>query len=106
MVILGDFEWQRMGFTSYQLLNEGASIIASADRLLGRHWESAATLRAGKRYLDDSPFGRLAAPKSRATGNERSQTAGERQFCRTEICHSSTASADEHELMTTGWLQG
>jgi hypothetical protein len=36
-------DWSRlngngMGFTSYQLLNEGASISASADRLLGRRW--------------------------------------------------------------------
>jgi very-short-patch-repair endonuclease len=35
---LVEIEWQRMGFTSYQLLNEGASISASADRLLGRRW--------------------------------------------------------------------
>src|SRR5215212_11587316 len=34
--------------------------------------------------LDDSPFRSADAPNSRAAGNERSQTAGERQFCRTK----------------------
>jgi hypothetical protein len=33
--------WQRFGFTKAQLLNEGASIIASADTLLGGGWDLA-----------------------------------------------------------------
>ena len=34
-----EIDWQRMGYTSPQLLNKGASIIASVDRLLGRSWD-------------------------------------------------------------------
>src|SRR5262245_28654273 len=32
-------KWQRMGYTSAQLLHEAALIIPSADRLLGRRWD-------------------------------------------------------------------
>jgi len=33
-------DWQRFGFTSAQLLNEGATIIKSVDSLLERPWDS------------------------------------------------------------------
>jgi very-short-patch-repair endonuclease len=36
---LVEIDFQRMGFTASQLLHEGASIIASADRVLGRSWD-------------------------------------------------------------------
>ena len=36
---LVEIGWQRVGFTSSQLLNEGASILAGVDRLLGRRWD-------------------------------------------------------------------
>jgi len=52
-----------MGYTSPQLLNEGASIIASADRLLGRSRDPKRLAR-WESLLDDSllrPTGRLRA---------------------------------------------
>ena len=58
-----EIDWQRMGYTSPQLLNEGASIIASADRLLGRSWDRKRLAR-WEALLDDSlfrPTGRLRA---------------------------------------------
>ena len=58
-----DINWQRMGFTSPQLLQEGAWIIASADRLLGRSWNPQRLAR-WERLLDDSlfrPIGRSRA---------------------------------------------
>lgn len=58
-----EIDWQRMGYTSPQLLNEGASIIASADRLLGRSWDRKRLAR-WEALLDDSlfrPAGRLRA---------------------------------------------
>jgi hypothetical protein len=58
-----DIDWQRMGFTSPQLLKEGASIIASVDRLLGRSWDPKRLAR-WEGLLDDSlfrPTGRLRA---------------------------------------------
>jgi hypothetical protein len=42
---LVEINCQRMGFTSAQLLYEGASIIASADRLLGRRWNPRRLMR-------------------------------------------------------------
>jgi hypothetical protein len=47
--------WQRVGFTSPQLLYEGASIIAGLDRLLGRSW-NARRLARWEAMLDDSLF--------------------------------------------------
>jgi hypothetical protein len=52
---LVEIDWQRMGFTSYQLLHEGASIIASGDRLLGRSWDPRRLAR-WETLLDDSLF--------------------------------------------------
>ncbi len=52
-------EWD----TSPQLLNEGASIIASADRLLGRSWDRKRLAR-WEALLDDSLF--RPAGRSRA----------------------------------------
>ena len=36
---LVEIDWQRVGYTSPQLLYEGGSIIAGIDRLLGRTWD-------------------------------------------------------------------
>ena len=58
-----EIDWQRMGYTSPQLLNEGASIIASADRLLGRSWDRKRLAR-WEVLLDDSLF--RPAGRSRA----------------------------------------
>jgi very-short-patch-repair endonuclease len=52
---LVESDWQRMGFTSTQLLHEGASIIASADRLLGRRWDPRRLAR-WEALLDASLF--------------------------------------------------
>jgi hypothetical protein len=52
---LVEIECQRMGFTSAQLLHEGASIIASADRLLGRAWDPGRLAR-WEALLNDSAF--------------------------------------------------
>jgi hypothetical protein len=49
--------WQRFGFTKAQLLNEGASIIASTDRLLGRSWDPE-RLRRWNALIANSMFGR------------------------------------------------
>ena len=50
-----EIDWQRMGFTSTQILNEGASIIATADRLLGRRWDPRRLAR-WEALLEDSLF--------------------------------------------------
>jgi very-short-patch-repair endonuclease len=52
---LVEIDWQRMGFTSTQLLHEGASIIASADRLVGRRWDPRRLAR-WEALLDASLF--------------------------------------------------
>jgi hypothetical protein len=48
---------QRFGFTKAQVLNDGASIIASSDTLLGRSWDPA-RLRRWNTLVADSMFGR------------------------------------------------
>jgi very-short-patch-repair endonuclease len=48
--------WQRFGFTKTQVRNEGASIIASTDTLLGRTWDPA-RLRRWNALIADSMFG-------------------------------------------------
>jgi hypothetical protein len=53
--------WQRFGFTKAQVRNEGASIIASTDTLLGRNWDPA-RLRRWNALIADSMFG----PRGRA----------------------------------------
>src|SRR5215211_7848586 len=49
---LVEIDWQRIGFTSPQLLYEAASIIAGMDRLLGRTWSPR--LARWQAMLDDS----------------------------------------------------
>ena len=49
--------WQRFGFTKAQLVNQGASIIASTDRLLGRSWDPE-RLRRWNALIANSMFGR------------------------------------------------
>ncbi len=55
--------WQRFGFTKAQLLNEGATIIASTDTLLGRSWDPA-RLRRWNALVADSMFGRLGRARA------------------------------------------
>ena len=52
---LVEIDWQRMGFTSTQIPHEGASIIATADRLLGRRWDPRRLAR-WEALLEDSLF--------------------------------------------------
>jgi very-short-patch-repair endonuclease len=54
-LILGD--WQRLGFTSAHLRNEGAMIIKDVDALLGRPWDSR-RLQAWEGLLNESMFRR------------------------------------------------
>jgi very-short-patch-repair endonuclease len=49
--------WQRLGFTSAHLRNEGAAIIKSVDALLGRSWDSR-RLQAWEELLNQSMFRR------------------------------------------------
>jgi hypothetical protein len=55
--------WQRFGFTKTQLLNEGASIIASTDTLLGRNWNPA-RLHRWNALIADSMLGRLGRARA------------------------------------------
>lgn len=50
-------DWHRFGFTKAQLLNEGGSIVASTDKLLGRRWDPS-RLRRWNALIEDSMFGR------------------------------------------------
>jgi very-short-patch-repair endonuclease len=50
-------DWQRFGFTSAHILNEGAAIIRSVDDLLGRPWDSR-RLEAWEELLSESMFRR------------------------------------------------
>jgi very-short-patch-repair endonuclease len=54
-LILGD--WQRLGFTSVHLRNEGAAIIKSVDALLSRRWDNR-RLQAWEELLNESMFRR------------------------------------------------
>jgi hypothetical protein len=58
--------WQRKGFTAGQVLHGGGGIIASADRLLGRSWDSR-RLRRWSGLVADSLFG--PDGQARATQN-------------------------------------
>lgn len=50
-------DWQRLGFTSMHLRNEGAAIIRSIDTLLGRLWDNR-RLQAWEELLNESMFRR------------------------------------------------
>ena len=50
-------DWQRLGFTSVHLRNEGAAIIRSIDTLLGRPWDNR-RLQAWEELLNESMFRR------------------------------------------------
>jgi very-short-patch-repair endonuclease len=50
-------DWQRLGFTSVHLRNEGAAIIKSIDTLLGRPWDNR-RLQAWEELLNESMFRR------------------------------------------------
>ncbi len=60
--------WERHGFTSKHLRRDGATIIADADRLLGRAWNPH-RLAAWQSLLDHSLLGR--AGRARAYRNWR-----------------------------------
>jgi hypothetical protein len=60
--------WERHGFTSKHLRRDGATIIADADRLLGRAWNPR-RLAAWQGLLDNSLLGR--AGRARAYRNWR-----------------------------------
>jgi hypothetical protein len=62
ILILGD--WQRFGFTSAQILNEGGPIIRSVDNLLGRPWDSR-RLQAWEELLNQSMFRRPGRARAR-----------------------------------------
>lgn len=66
--LLIEANWQRFGFTRAQLLNDGASIIASTDKLLGRGWDPS-RLRRWNALIADSMFGRPG--RARALRNWR-----------------------------------
>ena len=66
--MLIEANWQRFGFTKAQLLNEGASIIASTDALLGRSWDPG-RLRRWNALIADSMFDRTG--RARALHNWR-----------------------------------
>jgi hypothetical protein len=66
--------WQRCGFTARQLLRDGASIIASADRLLGRSWDPRPLAR-WNHLVDDSLYG--PAGRARALSNWRRARASD-----------------------------
>jgi hypothetical protein len=62
---LVEIDWQRVGFTSPQLLYEGGSIIAGLDRLLGRSWDPSRLAR-WHALLEESvlrPAGRARATR-------------------------------------------
>jgi hypothetical protein len=54
---------RRFGFTKAQLLNEGATIIASTDTLLGRSWDPA-RLRRWNALVAEPLFGRLGRARA------------------------------------------
>jgi hypothetical protein len=66
--LLIEADCQRFGFTKAQLLNDGASIIASTDKLLGRSWDPS-RLRRWNALIADSMFGRPG--RARALRNWR-----------------------------------
>jgi hypothetical protein len=66
--LLIEADCQRFGFTKAQLLNDGASIIASTDKLLGRGWDPS-RLRRWNALIADSMFGRPG--RARALRNWR-----------------------------------
>ena len=53
---LVEADWQRCGYTSREVLRGGASIIASADAVLGRTWDPA-RLAAWRALVADSLYG-------------------------------------------------
>lgn len=55
---------ERLGFTSKELLQEGGTIIASADRLLGRAWDSS-RLEGWSNLIADSLFGSRGRARAR-----------------------------------------
>jgi very-short-patch-repair endonuclease len=60
-------DWQRFGFTSAQLLNEGATIIKSVDSLLGRPWDSR-RLHGWEELLNESMLRRPVASEPSENG--------------------------------------
>ena len=66
--------WQRCGFTARELLRGGASIIASADRLLGRRWDPRRLARWNN-LVENSLYG--ATGRARALSTWRRAQPGD-----------------------------
>ena len=56
-------EWQRLGFTSVELVTGGRSVIAEADKLLGRSWDQRRAA-AWQELIDCSLLGRQGRARS------------------------------------------
>ncbi len=99
---LVETDWQRMGFTSTQLLHEGASIIASADRLLGRprrvaQWEA---------LLNDSlfrPGGRARARRHWERRFDQRKCGRVATFQRENLSLARTLLRPRIDLINDGW---
>jgi hypothetical protein len=61
-------DWQRFGFTSAHVLNDGAAIIRSVDDLLGRPWDSR-RFQAWEELLNESMLGDQAVHELSAGGH-------------------------------------
>lgn len=62
---LVDVGADRLGYTSVEVLHEGGSIIAGADRALGRTWDPI-RLRRWNALIEDSLWGRTGLARARA----------------------------------------
>jgi hypothetical protein len=67
--LLGE-RWERHGFTSKHLRRDGATIIADADRLLGRAWNPRSAGCRGRACSTTRSSDGPAAPVPTATGGE------------------------------------
>ena len=91
-----EIDWQRMGYTSPQLLNEGASIIASADRTqLGPQATGALGSSARRLALptDRSVKGNESLATRNVTSPRKVWASG--KVSSPEVCHSPALSLSE-----------
>jgi hypothetical protein len=98
---LVEINWQRVGFTSPQLLYEGGSIIAGLDRLLGRSWDPSRLAR-WHALLEESvlrPAGRARATRRWKMNNDPTRKCWKhplRGLCRMSCPSSFFAWASDH----------
>lgn len=57
-------DWQRIGYTSREILRGGAAIIGSVDTLLGRRWDPR-RLAAWNQLVRDSLYGEAGRARAR-----------------------------------------